>query len=161
MNRDAKVPPYWTPVPSFLDVSPSASQITLVDRSSLSNTHSQSCWAQSVTIPKFTIVSSSIPDPANLAGAYVVFHINITLLNSNGVLSIQKRYSDFDRLRRHLVMAFPHAENMIPMLPRKSLVSRFRPVFLEQRRLGLNHFLNCVLLNPEFAASPVLKEFVF
>lgn len=67
---------------------------------------------------------------------------------------------------------------MIPELPRKSVVSRFRPKFLEARKRGLNHFLkcelpsqtailgtdtisSCILLNPEFASSPVLKDFVF
>lgn len=51
------------------------------------------------------------------------------------------RYSEFDQLRADLVRAFPHAEAMIPQLPRKSVVSRFRPKFLEQRKAGLSHFL--------------------
>lgn len=71
------------------------------------------------------------------------------------------RYSEFDQLRADLVRSFPHAEAMIPQLPRKSIVSRFRPWFLEQRQAGLAHFLNCILLNPEFAASPILKDFIF
>ncbi len=69
---------------------------------------------------------------------------------------------------------------MIPALPSKSVVSRFRPRFLEARQRGLNHFLkyaadlervwmtsliefcsSCILLNPEFAASPILKDFIF
>ena len=80
--------------------------------------------------------------------------------------------------------SFPHSEAMIPQLPRKSVVSRFRPKFLEQRKAGLSHFLkyvalfettydifsartsllinsSCILLNPEFAASPILKDFIF
>jgi hypothetical protein len=51
------------------------------------------------------------------------------------------RYSEFDQLRTNLVRAFPHAEAMIPELPRKSVVSRFRPKFLEARKAGLSHFL--------------------
>ncbi|CAK4030794.1 PX domain-containing [Lecanosticta acicola] len=70
-------------------------------------------------------------------------------------------YSEFDRLRQDLVNAFPHAEAMIPELPRKSVVSRFRPKFLDQRKNGLSHFLNCILLNPEFASSPMVKDFIF
>ena len=38
--------------------------------------------------------------------------------------------------------------------------ARFRPEFLEQRRRGLAYFLTCVLLNPEFAASPLVKDFL-
>lgn len=51
------------------------------------------------------------------------------------------RYSEFDRLRENLVKAFPHAEGSIPQLPRKSVVSRFRQRFLEQRKNGLSHFI--------------------
>jgi hypothetical protein len=54
------------------------------------------------------------------------------------------RYSEFDRLRENLVKAFPHAEGSIPKLPRKSVVSRFRPRFLEQRKNGLSHFIKYV-----------------
>lgn len=54
---------------------------------------------------------------------------------------------------------------------------RFRKDFLDKRRIGLAYFmkcvnprksqlvlilsLSCVLLNPEFSGSPVLKEFIF
>lgn len=55
--------------------------------------------------------------------------------------SFTYRYSEFDQLRTNLVRSFPHAEAMIPQLPRKSVVSRFRPKFLEQRQRGLSHFL--------------------
>jgi hypothetical protein len=42
------------------------------------------------------------------------------------------------------VKSFPHAEGSIPQLPRKSVVSRFRPRFLEKRKDGLNHFIKYV-----------------
>ncbi|KAF1818088.1 Phox-like protein, partial [Dissoconium aciculare CBS 342.82] len=98
------------------------------------------------------------------AGAYVVWRCAVGLLGSGAggaEVEMAKRYSEFDALHIALVRAFPHAVAMIPALPRKSLVSRFRPHFLESRRAGLQHFLSCVLLNPEFAASPILKDFVF
>lgn len=60
------------------------------------------------------------------------------------LLTILSRYSEFDRLRENLVKAFPHAEGSIPKLPRKSVVSRFRPRFLEQRKNGLSHFIRYV-----------------
>lgn len=49
--------------------------------------------------------------------------------------------TEFDRLRENLIKSFPHAHGSIPQLPRKSVVSRFRPRFLEQRKNGLNHFV--------------------
>lgn len=76
-------------------------------------------------------------------------------------MKINKRYSEFDQLRAELVKSFPQSESAIPALPRKSFISRYRPEFLEKRRVGLANFLNCVLLNPEFAGSPILKDFLF
>jgi hypothetical protein len=55
----------------------------------------------------------------------------------------------------------PHAKHALPPLPPKSALFKFRPKFLETRRIGLQYFLNCVLLNPEFSGSPVLKDFLF
>lgn len=74
---------------------------------------------------------------------------------------IRMRYSEFDELRQLLARAFPHATNALPPLPPKSVIFKFRPKFLESRRLGLQHFFNCVLLNPEFSGAPVLKDFLF
>lgn len=76
-------------------------------------------------------------------------------------MMIPMRYSEFDELRSLLAAAFPHARNALPPLPPKSVLFKFRPKFLEQRRTGLQYFLNCVLLNPEFSGSPVLKDFLF
>lgn len=129
--------------------------ILLEDHSEESHEVSQGCWAKSVKIADYTILSG----PSGI-GAYVVWPCTITTLKG-GDLQILKRYSEFDKLREDIARSFPHAEAMIPELPRKSVVSRFRPKFLEQRKQGLSHFLNCILLNPEFAASPVLKEFIF
>ncbi|PPJ51234.1 hypothetical protein CBER1_08047 [Cercospora berteroae] len=108
--------------------------ITLEDHSKDDDEQALSCWAQSVTIDDYSVVSG------------------------NGSIGA---YSEFDRLRTDLIRAFPHAEAQIPELPRKSVVSRFRPRFLEHRKNGLAHFMNCILLNPEFASSPILKEFIF
>ncbi|KAI7215264.1 hypothetical protein KC333_g5545 [Hortaea werneckii] len=181
-------PPFWNPHGRTLS---SASYHSLDDRAAAaaggphpisledhttdtaSHPPSESCWAQSVTIDSYTILTG----PTGI-GAYVVWSCSIYVLpqttsttstsnrssgnpNNNAILHLRKRYSEFDTLRTNLVRSFPHAEAMIPALPRKSFVSKFRPWFLEQRRLGLEHFLNCILLNPEFAASPVVKGFVF
>ncbi|KAK0977826.1 PX domain-containing protein ypt35 [Friedmanniomyces endolithicus] len=129
--------------------------ILLEDRSEDSHAASQGCWAQSVVLDAHTIVSG----PTGI-GAYVVWHCSVRTLQG-GDLQLRKRYSEFDQLRVDLVRSFPHAEAMIPKLPRKSVVSRFRPKFLELRKAGLQQFLSYILLNPEFAASPMVKEFVF
>ncbi|CAK7229478.1 hypothetical protein SCUCBS95973_007236 [Sporothrix curviconia] len=76
---------------------------------------------------------------------------------------VYKRYSEFDTLRRRLLASFPQARGggALPPLPPKTVLGNFRPEFLEKRRLGLQYFLNCILLNPEFAGSPVLQDFLF
>jgi len=157
------IPPYWaarhgrsTSSASYQSLAePRPAPIILEDHSDEQNEQSQGCWARCVTVGDYTIISG-----ATGIGAYVVWHIRVHTLKG-GCLTLRKRYSEFDQLRRDLVKSFPHAEQMIPPLPRKSVVSKFRPWFLQQRQAGLNHFLNCILLNPEFAASPVLKDFIF
>ncbi|KAK6430082.1 PX domain-containing protein ypt35 [Oleoguttula sp. CCFEE 5521] len=129
--------------------------ISLEDHSSASHEQSLGCWARSVTVDDYVIVSG----PTGI-GAYLVWNCSVATLKG-GVMSIRKRYSEFDKLRNNLIKAFPYSEASIPPLPRKSVVSRFRPEFLEHRKNGLNHFMNCILLNPEFAASPILKDFIF
>jgi hypothetical protein len=94
-------------------------------------------------------------------------------------MNIRKRYSEFDEFRSRLIRTFPNFEAAVPELPPKSVISKFRPSFLEKRRAGLQYFLkyvpfqtssrrqladfcdSCILLNPEFSGSPVLKEFLF
>lgn len=61
-------------------------------------------------------------------------------------LNIRKRYSEFDDLRWRLIQTFPSFEAAVPELPPKSLISKFRPRFLEKRRAGLQYFLKYVLL---------------
>lgn len=100
-------------------------------------------------------------------------------------MNIRKRYSEFDDFRRKLTQSFPNFRAAVPELPPKSALFKFRPKFLEKRRAGLQYFLkygktqqlflcapcsyirltqsfcSCILLNPEFSGSPVLKDFLF
>lgn len=77
-------------------------------------------------------------------------------------MTFRKRYSEFDELRDKLVKAFPQSTNSsLPPLPPKSAIYKFRPKFLEKRREGLAYFLNCVMLNPEYAGSSIVKDFIF
>lgn len=155
-------PPFWTrhgrsiSTVSYQSISQHRqAPILLEDHSEEHHEQTQACWARSVTIDDYVIVTG-----ATGIGAYVVWQCTVSTLKG-GDMQIRKRYSEFDQLRQDLIRAFPHADAMIPSLPRKSVVSRFRPKFLDQRQAGLGHFMNCILLNPEFAASPVLKAFIF
>lgn len=66
------------------------------------------------------------------------------MLYQGSYMNIRKRYSEFDDLRWRLVRTFPNFEAAVPELPPKSLISKFRPRFLEKRRAGLQYFLKCV-----------------
>ncbi|KAI1802908.1 Phox-like protein [Daldinia bambusicola] len=134
-----------------------AGGITLRDNESNSlDDRGNACWAKSVEITDYVIVNGS----ATNIGAFVVWNIRVETL-SGSYMNIRKRYSEFDDFRWRLVRTFPNFEAAVPELPPKSMISKFRPRFLERRRAGLQYFLNCILLNPEFSGSPVLKEFLF
>ncbi|PBP21036.1 Phox-like protein [Diplocarpon rosae] len=154
-------PPYWIQshqrslsnisVESFAD-----GAITLQDNTDDGDSRNKACWARSVYITDFIIINGS----KTQIGAFVVWNINVDILKG-GSMRIRKRFSEFDDLRKQLLQTFPKSTAAMPLLPPKSVISKFRPKFLENRRRGLQYFLNCILLNPEFSGSPVLKEFLF
>ncbi|KAJ5037454.1 uncharacterized protein L3040_007629 [Drepanopeziza brunnea f. sp. 'multigermtubi'] len=154
-------PPYWvlTHPRSFSNISVEplqAGAITLQDNTDEGDPKNKACWARSVYIQDYVIVNASRTN----IGAFVVWNINVDTLQG-GSMRIRKRFSEFDDLRDKLLQTFPNSKAAMPPLPPKSVISKFRPKFLENRRSGLQYFLNCILLNPEFSGSPVLKEFLF
>lgn len=159
-----KAPPYWQARQRTVSSTSYQSlqdrrrpiPITLEDHTELQSDTSRSLWAKHITIDEYTFITGNQAG----VGAYVVWHCTVDMLDG-GQMKIRKRYSEFDKLRRGLVETFPQSAESMPQLPPKSIISRFRPRFLEKRREGLAYFLNSVMLHPEFAGSPVLKEFVF
>ncbi|KXJ91402.1 Phox homologous domain-containing protein [Microdochium bolleyi] len=134
-----------------------AGGITLRDNENSSlDDRGDACWARSVAIRDYVVVNGG----TGSIGAFVVWNIRVETLNGS-YMNICKRYSEFDDLRSRLLRGFPRFEGAVPELPPKSLISKFRPSFLEKRRAGLQYFLNCIMLNPEFSGSPILKEFLF
>ncbi|CAL3972420.1 unnamed protein product [Diplocarpon coronariae] len=154
-------PPYWVQPHqrSFSKISVESivdGAITLQDNTDSGDSKNKACWARSVYITDFVVINGSSTN----IGAFVVWNINVDTLRG-GSLRIRKRFSEFDDLRNKLLQTFPKSAAAMPPLPPKSVISKFRPKFLEDRRKGLQYFLNCVLLNPEFSGTPVLKEFLF
>jgi len=155
-------PPYWRHQraisrASLISVDSSGTPaITLEDHTEDPDSDSsRGLWAKSVTIDDHVLVEGKTG-----VGAYVVWNCKVQTLEG-GQMMIRMRYSEFDDLRKRLLAAFPHAKHALPALPPKSVFFKFRSSFLESRRVGLAYFLNCVLLNPEFSGSPVLKDFLF
>lgn len=175
LNNDSPIvspvtsPPYWLNAHTFASSHARNSSTTSVDsippggivlqdneNSRYSQDRNAACWAKSVEVTDFVIVNGSTTN----IGAFVVWNIRVETLTGS-YMNIRKRYSEFDDFRWRLVRTFPNFEAAVPELPPKSLISRFRANFLEKRRAGLQYFLNCILLNPEFSGSPVLKDFLF
>lgn len=154
-------PPYWQhqrSISSATQVSvdrPPA--ITLEDNTQPNSPSQSGLWAKTVSIEDYVVVRGN---PAGL-GAYVVWNCRVQTLDG-GPMTIRKRYSEFEDLRYRLVTAFPQStKKSLPPLPPKSAIYKFRPQFLEKRRQGLSYFLTCVMLNPEYAGSDVMKDFIF
>ncbi|KAH0832718.1 hypothetical protein AYO21_00376 [Fonsecaea monophora] len=153
-------PPYWQP-----NREPSSDELTItrpppisLEDHTLSREPSRAAlWAKSISIDEYVIVQGN---PTGV-GAYVVYNVNVQTLDG-GPMTIRKRYSEFDELRAKLVKAYPQStRSSLPPLPPKSAIYKFRPKFLEKRREGLAYFLNCVMLNPEYAGSTIVKDFIF
>ncbi|KAK2741888.1 PX domain-containing protein ypt35 [Myotisia sp. PD_48] len=153
-------PPYWhrRDASRVSDRSADGSRnlITLEDREEDPTCEmGRGLWAKSVTIDDYVVVKGQTG-----IGAYSVWICNIQTLEGASMV-VRMRYSEFVELRNKLADAFPHAKKAMPELPPKSVIFKFSKKFLETRRVGLAYFLNCVLLNPEFAGSPILKETLF
>ncbi|KAL7273992.1 hypothetical protein RUND412_003127 [Rhizina undulata] len=127
----------------------------LIDHTITPSENSPGLWARRVNVVDYVIVSGS----RTRAGAYVAWNCLIETFEG-AQFSVRKRYSEFAELRDQLKETFPRSLASLPALPPKSVVSKFRPEFLEARRQGLSYFLTCILLNPEFAGSPLVKEFL-
>ncbi|PYH94777.1 PX domain protein [Aspergillus ellipticus CBS 707.79] len=154
------VPPYWShhrnaSRASQISIEQSAG-ITLEDHTEDLNCETaRGLWAKSVAVDDHVVVRGKTG-----IGSYVVWNCRIQTLDG-GPITVRLRYSEFDDMRHQLIASFPYAKNALPPLPPKSVIYKFRPSFLENRRVGLEYFLNCVLLNPEFSSSPVVKDFLF
>ncbi|BGP00957.1 hypothetical protein JCM10021v2_004647 [Rhodotorula toruloides] len=99
------------------------------------------------------------------SGGFVVFDIEIDTLPVNATsqsttIRIHRRYSAFARLRSDLLYAHPRFRNIVPRLPPKSSLAKYRPSFLERRRQRLAFFLATILLHPILGGDPIVRQWV-
>ncbi|KAK9459866.1 Phox homologous domain-containing protein [Lipomyces oligophaga] len=128
--------------------------IAMVDHSMDDDASSGKMWARSAWVGDFSIVSG-----ATKASTYVSWLCVIETVERR-TIKFRKRYSEFVALQTALCKEYPLLRAAIPGLPPKSIISKFRPAFLEERRRGLEFFLACIILNPVFTGSQVVKEFI-
>lgn len=133
----------------------SPAPITLEDHTVEPGENTAGLWARRALVVDYAIVSGS----RTRAGAYVAWNCLIETFEG-AQFTVRKRYSEFFLLHEQLKATFPRSVKYLPDLPPKSVISKFRPKFLESRRQGLSYFLSCILLNPQFAGSPLVKDFL-
>lgn len=170
-NSSVASPPYWmnthahqrnTSNVSVESVLPAGAIILQDNDTSEHQDRNNACWAKSVEVVNYTVVNGG----ATSVGAFVVWNVRVETLSvcfapplpscssstvracaddcrrrQGSYMNIRKRYSEFDEFRSKLVKSFPGFEGAVPSLPPKSVISKFRPNFLEKRRTGLQYFL--------------------
>ncbi|POY73310.1 hypothetical protein BMF94_3645 [Rhodotorula taiwanensis] len=99
------------------------------------------------------------------SSGFVVFDIELQTLPTAAqpqgtVMKIHKRYSAFVQLRRDLLAAHPQFRGLLPRLPPKSSLAKYRPSFLEKRRQRLGYWLATVLLHPIVGGTAVVRGWV-
>ncbi|CDZ97662.1 Intermediate filament-like protein, sorting nexins, and related proteins containing PX (PhoX) domain(s) [Phaffia rhodozyma] len=126
-------------------------------------------FAQSVSIPSYNIVGqtknpvrgkSGTESPVGSAECWVVYEIEIRSIRGGVVVRESKRYSEFCELRESLKQRFPHLRGTIPKLPSKSPLHKFKPSFLETRRLRLQEWLSVILLHSEMGSSDLIRDWL-
>lgn len=109
------------------------------------------CWAANVRVGECTIVTG------DQGQRFACWNIVITT-SASATVNLRKRYSELDTLRENLKKELPNVE--IPKLPPKRVVKNLESRFLAKRRAGIEWFLSCVLLNPTFANTKSIRDFV-
>lgn len=95
-------------------------------------------------------------------GQYTTYAVNVQTNNvifSSPVSSVRRRYSEFVWLRKMLKIHHPSIDP--PSLPPKTLfVNRFCPSFIEERRRGLEEFLEKVFMIQIYLSNKCIHLFL-
>lgn len=119
-----------------------------------SGKESSGTFARNVQIVGWTSVGDK------KGGAYIVYDCAIHT-KDGAVVHVHKRYSSFDQLHTNLRATLPPQQQpLIPPLPPKNPLSKFRSAFLDKRRRALQHWLASVLLHPDIGGCDVVRQWV-
>ncbi|KAF9044070.1 hypothetical protein BJ165DRAFT_1479129 [Panaeolus papilionaceus] len=129
-------------------------------------------FAQDIQIPGWTMVGDAITSPvgakstkainvnSRTVGTYVVYDCVIQTKEGTN-MHILKRYTAFEELDHALRTTVPRTLlPLIPTLPPKSALARFRPAFPDKRRKLLQFWLASVLLHPDLGGRDVVRAWV-
>ena len=79
-----------------------------------------------------------------LGGGYTAY-VCVGVTSDGKTLEAERRYSEFQTLRRAIGKYYPALAELLPELPEKKAFGRFRDSFVEKRRAGLEEFLEAML----------------
>lgn len=126
--------------------------IWLADNSHNAGSHQG--FARDVQIVGWTSVGDK------LGGAYIVYDCAI-FTKEGAVVHTHKRYSAFAQLHAQLRTTLPRQlQTLVPPLPPKSPLSKFRATFLDRRRRALQHWLASILLHPDIGGCEMVRAWV-
>jgi len=115
------------------------------------NSGASTLFAREVEIRGWTSVGDK------LGGAYIVYEC-VVRTKEGTVIHAHKRYNAFEELFIALHRTLPH--RIIPLLPPKASLAKYRSTFLEKRRRMLQHWLSCVLLHPDLGGCQAVRSWL-
>ena len=86
---------------------------------------------------------------------YIIYTLNGT--DSNGQFKVERRYSDFEALRKTLLARWPGC--FIPPIPPKKTIGNFDQSFIEERRRFLDLFCKRIAQLPHLFYSEEFEIF--
>jgi hypothetical protein len=89
---------------------------------------------------------------------FTVFRLRVEDLINDQKWLVFRRYTDFVRLNQSLIQLFPSYRFSLPS--KKWFGSNFDPIFLEERQLGLQIFLNNIISFKEVTNSRPVRQFL-
>ncbi|KAF9786469.1 Phox-like protein [Thelephora terrestris] len=118
------------------------------------NSGASSLFARGVEIRGWTSVGDK------LGGAYIVYEC-VVRTKEETVIHVHKRYNAFEELFNSLHRTLPRQEHrLIPPLPPKTSLAKYRSSFLEKRRRMLERWLSSVLLHPDLGGSQAVRNWL-
>lgn len=72
--------------------------------------------------------------------------------------SVERRFSDFDNLRKELQKMYPGY--IVPSIPKKKVGKAFEPAFLQKRKVQLQNFLKEIMFHPLLRSSELIITFL-
>jgi len=89
---------------------------------------------------------------------FTVFRLRVEDLLNDHKWLVYRRYTDFVRLNQQLIKLFPNYRFSLPS--KKWFGDNFDPIFLEDRQLGLQVFLNNIICLKSVTDSKPVREFL-